>query len=33
MSKTRLNGSLNGGGEQLRIRTTTGSIKILKSQG
>ena len=33
MNKTRLNGALNGGGEGLRIRTTNGSIKILKSQG
>ncbi len=33
VEKNHLNGALNGGGESLRIRTTNGSIKILKSQG
>jgi hypothetical protein len=33
MDRNRLSGSLNGGGEELRIRTTNGSVKILKSQG
>lgn len=32
IDRTRLDGALNGGGEKLRIHTTNGSIRILKSQ-
>lgn len=31
--KNRLSGDLNGGGEQIRIRTTNGSVRISKSDG
>ncbi|MFA6957944.1 MAG: DUF4097 family beta strand repeat-containing protein [Thermoanaerobaculia bacterium] len=32
MDRNRLNGAMNGGGESLRIRTTNGSISIVKTQ-